>query len=367
MTVIRLKFIKAYNSKGRTYHYFRRGAVNIPLPGRPGSAEFNEAYAMALDANGATKIGAGRNVHGSISALIGLYGETSHFLGLAPRTRQQQLMILNRFRAEHGTRPVSRIERKHMTALLAKLKPCVAVNWAKALKPLFAYGVEIEWLKVNPLKDIKLHYKGGDGFTPWTEVEIAAFRARHALGSMPRLGLELLLGTCMRSVDVIALGPANIWNGKLTLRTKKTGAVLTLPVLPELKAAIDAMPTSGGATFLINSLGRPFKQRDWNVQFARWVAEAGIDPQFRPHGLRHAGLTRLANAGASPHQIQAWSGQDVADFFRALFSLEFWERLDTLDVAVRQWCAWNVRRANGSGMLADGTQPNNSRHLSAEA
>jgi integrase len=39
-----------------------------------------------------------------------------------------------------------------------------------------------------------------------------------------------------------------------------------------------------------------------------WVAEAGIDPQFRPHGLRHAGLTRLANAGASPHQIQAWSG-----------------------------------------------------------
>jgi integrase len=99
-----------------------------------------------------------------------------------------------------------------------------------------------------------------------------------------------------------------IWNGKLTRRTKKTGAVLTLPILAELRAALDAMPANDGSTFLVNSLGRPFKQRDWNVQFGRWVAEAGLDPQFRPHGLRHAGLTRLANAGCSPHQIQAWSG-----------------------------------------------------------
>jgi integrase len=305
---IKFRYVKAYNSKGKTYYYFRRGSVSIPLPGPPGSADFNAAYALALTANAPGKIGAGRNTHGSVAALIGLYGETAHFLGLAPRTRQQHWGILQRFRAKFGNLPSARLERKNMIDLLAKLKPCVAVNWTKALKPMFTFATEIEWLKVNPLRDLKLRYKSGDGFTPWSEVEVEPFRARHPLGSMARLGLELLLGTCMRSIDIIALGPANIWNGKLTRKTQKTGAVLTLPILPELKAALDAMPPAQGATFLTNSLGRPFKQRDWNVQFARWVAEAGLDPQFRPHGLRHAGLTRLANAGASPHQIQAWSG-----------------------------------------------------------
>jgi integrase len=303
MTAIRLKFIKTYNSKGTTYYYFRRGGVSIPLPGPPGSAEFNAAYADALAANGPSRIGASRNAHGSVAALIGLYGETAHFQGLAPRTRQTQWMVLNRFRAEHGTRLVAQIERKHMAALLAKLKPGVALGFVKALRPLFAYGVDIGWLKTSPFKDYTFRYRGGDGFTPWTDIEIEAFRRTHPLGTMARLGLELLLGTCMRSIDVIELGPANIWNGKLVRRTQKTGATLTLPILPELRAALDAMNASAECpTFLVNSRGKPFKQRDWNFQFAKWVAAAGLSPHFSPHGLRHTGLTR------SPHQIQAWSG-----------------------------------------------------------
>jgi len=30
-------------------HYFRRHGLRVPLPGLPGSTEFNEAYAQALD------------------------------------------------------------------------------------------------------------------------------------------------------------------------------------------------------------------------------------------------------------------------------------------------------------------------------
>jgi integrase len=308
MAIVRIKYVKTYNSRGRRYFYFRRRGINIPLPGPPGSAEFNEAYAMALDAQGQSRVGAHCNAHGSVAALIGLYGETTHFNSLAARTRAQNWVILGHFRDEHGHKPVARLERRHMLAVLAKLKPSIQRNWTKALKPMFEYGVEIGWIKTNPLRDIKIRYKSGDGFTPWTSIEIEAFRDRHPLGTMARLAFELLLGTCMRSSDVIKLGPQNIWAGKLTRKTKKTGAVLTLPILPELKAALDAMPATDALTFLVNKHGQPYKQRDWNYAFAAWVAAAGLAPVFRPHGLRHTGLTRLANCGASPHVIQAWSG-----------------------------------------------------------
>jgi hypothetical protein len=208
---IKLKYVKAYNSKGRIYFYFRRRGTNIPLPGPFLSSAFQEAYAMALDAHGGPdRVGAGRNAHGSVAALIGLYGETAHFKsGLAPLTRQQHWRILQRFKNDYGTKPVHLIEKKHIIAVLAKLTPAVQVTWVKVLKPMFQYGTEIEWLKQNPLKDVRVKYKGGE-YTAWTEAEIGMFRGRHPLGTMPRLALELLLGTCMRGSDVVALGPANI-------------------------------------------------------------------------------------------------------------------------------------------------------------
>jgi integrase len=313
---IRFKYVKAYNSKGRTYYYFRRGSVSIRLDGPPGSSQFNESYAMALDANGGpSKVGAGRNLHGSVSALIGLYGETHHFKdSISPQTRAQRWQILQRFRNEFGTLPVARIERKHMMLMLAKLTPAVQKNWVKALRPMFAYAVEIEWLKQNPLRDVKVKHKGGE-FTPWTEAEVAIYRAHHPLGTMARLAIELLIGTMMRSSDVVTLGPGNVLTGKLVRRTKKTGALLALPILPELRAALDAMPASDegsraepAPTFLTNSLGKPFAMPNWHYTFGRWVSEAGLPDQFRAHGLRKLGCTRLANAGASPHVIAAWSG-----------------------------------------------------------
>jgi integrase len=264
---------------------------------------------MALDAHGPARVGASRNAHGSIAALIGTYAETHYFKNsLSPRTRQKHWQILQRFKNEFGPKPVGRIERKHMVAVLAKLTPATQTVWVKALKPLFAYAVEIEWLKQNPLKDVRIKYKGGE-LTAWTETEIEIFRACHPLGTMARLALELLLGTCMRGGDVVALGPSNIWNGKLVRRTQKTGALLTLPVLPELSAALDAMPPVAGATtFLTNQLGRAFSMVSWHENFAGWVTAAGLPKQFRAHGLRKAGMTRLANFGATPHIIAAWSG-----------------------------------------------------------
>jgi integrase len=310
MALIKLEYVQTILSRGHRYYYFRRNGVRTRLPGLPGSTEFNEAYASALAGSGPARIGAERNPHGSLAALIGLYAETGHFQALAPRTRQQRFAILQRIRAEFGTKPVAMLQRKHVIALLANRSPFVQRHWIKALKPAMEFAVEIEWIKENPLRDIKVKLPRSDGFTPWTAAEIEAYRRRHPLGSMARLALELAFGTVMRGGDLIQIGPANVWNGKLVRRTAKTGALLTLPILPELREALDAMPPAppGATTFLTNSRGKPFRTASWCATFAAWATEAGLPAEYRAHGLRKAGLVRLAQSGASAHILQSWSG-----------------------------------------------------------
>ena len=71
MTRIKLKFVQAFSKQGIRYYYFRKpGCARIRLPGLPGSAEFNDAYAAALATSAPqTTIGAERNAPGTVAAL----------------------------------------------------------------------------------------------------------------------------------------------------------------------------------------------------------------------------------------------------------------------------------------------------------
>jgi hypothetical protein len=125
---------------------------------------------------------------------------------------------------------------------------------------------------------------------------------------MPRLAIELLFNTVARSGDAIRFEPQSIWNGRLVYETQKTNEPLSVPVLPKLQEAIDAMPAKLGKTFLTNPSGGPFKRTHWHRLFAKWVTEAGLPARFRSHGLRMAGLNRFAEHGATESELRAWSG-----------------------------------------------------------
>ena len=53
--------------------------------------------------------------------------------------------------------------------------------------------------------------------------------------------------------------------------------------------------------------GRPYSGNDFTMRMRRWCDEAGL-PECSPHGLRKAAARRLAEAGASVHQIMAITG-----------------------------------------------------------
>ena len=152
--------------------------------------------------------------------------------------------------------------------------------------------------------------------------QIEPYRDRHQLGTMARLALELALNIAARRHDVRLIGRQHLKNGCLSWRpsktSKTTAKVLTVRVLPELQAALDAMPRSDALTFLLTEYGRPFKSAAaFGNKFADWCEQAGLKPilskdgkvrSYRIHGLRKAACVQLAEAGCTAMEIMAVSG-----------------------------------------------------------
>jgi integrase len=88
----------------------------------------------------------------------------------------------------------------------------------------------------------------------------------------------------------------------------KTGARQAIPIHPQLRAALDAMPARN-MTFLVTQTGAPFASGKVFYNWFTGRARAdGVSAGLGPHGLRKAATRRLAEAGCTPHQIQAITG-----------------------------------------------------------
>jgi site-specific recombinase XerD len=85
-------------------------------------------------------------------------------------------------------------------------RPEAANSLIKALRQLFAFGIEYKHTDKNPAKDVKLRKGNPDGFHSRTEEEIARFEAYHPIGSKARLAFALLVNTGQRRCDVVRFG-----------------------------------------------------------------------------------------------------------------------------------------------------------------
>src|SRR6516162_8494697 len=190
---LRLKFIQAWvDQDGRAHHYFRRaGYPRVPLPGLPGSLEFMSAYQAALD-SAMTPIGADkRSKPGSVSAAIASYYASQSFRSLAASSQIVRKAVLEAFRRDHGDLQIAAMPRKFIAALLDAMTPTTARNWFKAIRALTDHCIKVGMLKDDPTLGIRPRPIKGDGFHTWTEDEIAAFEAKHAIGTRERLALAL--------------------------------------------------------------------------------------------------------------------------------------------------------------------------------
>jgi len=136
------------------------------------------------------------------------------------------------------------------------------------------------------------------GFYTWSEEDIAAFEARHPIGSQARLA------------DVIHMGRQHVRGGLIHIRQRKTGTTLAIPAHPDLRAALDATPAEH-LTFLTTRDGRRFTPISFTHWFKHKCREAGLPARASVHGLRKAACRRLAELGCSASVIAAISGHST--------------------------------------------------------
>ena len=82
----------------------------------------------------------------------------------------------------------------------------------------------------------------------------------------------------------------------------------------------DGTARSGHLTFLVTEYGRPFSVAGFGNKFRQWCDEAKL-PHCSAHGLRKATAARLAERGATTHEIMAITGhqslEEVERYTRA--------------------------------------------------
>ena len=227
--------------------------------------------------------------------------------------------LRDKIATEDGKVPMQDVGKEVDGVVLGKAP--MANGTVAILRVVFNWAVEVEQvLDRNPCLGVKaFSYDKGTNYV-WTDEDMLRFEKFFPLGTRERLAYALLLYTGQRSNDVKRMGRQHITpkdgiDWLVTPRQRKTGKEAGVPVMPVLAEAIAASKT-GDLTFIVGDDGAPLKD------FGRWFRDAcdkaGV-PECTPHGLRHAGATRLASRGARAStliKIYGWSIQQAENYIK---------------------------------------------------
>lgn len=301
---------------GKVAWYFWPGhGPRVRIPGEYGSSDFMDAYRAAMSGAPQAPQKRGNDSPETLGWLIARYRDSSAWTALSEATRRQRENIFKHVIDSAGTFPFADIDRAAIVKGREKRKdtPSAAKNWLTAMRGLFQWAVDVNLVESDPTAGVaRPPAPKNGGFHQWSEDEIEAFEARWPIGTRERLALAVLLYTGLRRGDAARLGKQHIRNGVIMMRTEKTGTQITIPVLQELQQIIDASPT-GDLALIARHDGCPMVKEGFGNWFKDACKAAGVPGSA--HGLRKAGATRCADAGATIHELNSifgWSGTKMA-------------------------------------------------------
>jgi integrase len=293
---------------GKLVFYFRKNAgKRMRLPDTFPSEEFTHAYQACLVATADRKWVPPVSREGSLNWLVEKWRQSSDWQQTSAATKRQRENILTPILARNGELPFAKLNAGHIrTGKEERSKtPFAANNFLKTMRALFRWAKEFGLVDKNPAAEVKFMSSKTDGFEPWTAEEVAQFRSRHPLGTRPRIAFEVIVNTGLRRGDAVRLGRQHIKDGWITMRMEKTDTELAIPMLHELREAIEKGPV-GDLAIICSSEGRPYSKESFGNLFRDWCREAGIEKSA--HGLRKLAASQAAEAGATEEELQAWFG-----------------------------------------------------------
>ncbi|WP_282170672.1 site-specific integrase [Ruegeria atlantica] len=340
-----------FDRHGKRRWRFRKNGFSAELGSDYGSEEFVRRYEDAL--NGYKSLGrikSERTTPYSVSHLISLWYRSPEFLDLEQSTQSVYRGIVEKFREDHGSKPVQRMQRRHVQALLADKAetPSAANNLRKRIIQLMDFAIALDWRADNPARATKPFRVGGEGFHTWDEDEIAQYFSVHKPGTLAHSAVTIMLYTGAARVDVVKLGHQNIREGRIEYQRQKTrrsnGVLVSIPIHPDLAEVLDRLPKD--RPFLATRTGTMRKPASFGNLMQKWTQEAQL-PNCSAHGLRKAFARRLAEVRSTTHEIASVTGHKSLALVQRY--TEAADRGEMADSAIEKL----ITRPNGEKSLAN--------------
>lgn len=295
------------NRHGVWVTYYRIGkGPRTRMPDDPESKEFKAKY-RAILAGEASDVSVKPAATKSLRWLVERYKESATWQQLSDATRYQRDKIFIGAINAAGNNDFREIDGKTMQRSMDKRAgtPAQANSFLKAMRGLFQWAVKNEHVTANPCDGVERVKDKTDGFPSWTTDDVILFRQHHDIGTKPRLAMEFMLLTGLRRGDMAKVGRQHIRDGVLTLRTAKTGAVVTIALPEYLLKIIEATPIIR-MHLIARENGSPYTVESFGNAFREWCDDAGVTKSA--HGLRKLSATLAAEGGAAAHELMAQYG-----------------------------------------------------------
>lgn len=266
-------------------------------------------------------------VPGSLAALDELFQTDQAFRGTRDRTQRDYLYGIKPALAWAADEQVAHLTRRAIKAWyrdqLATRGVANARNAMAALRRLLSFGLDEGWISEHPALKLRVKAPASRGRT-WAQEEREGFCRAAVAKGRPSMALAVEIGRCLgqrptdlRKLPWTAYDPAvvtrdrvgrTILIGAVQLRQEKTGRLVWVPCLPELKAALDGAPRLSTQMVVSENTGRPYQESDFQHTFAEIRAYAGLPADLQYRDLRRTFLTDLGRAGCTDDQLRSVSG-----------------------------------------------------------
>jgi integrase len=270
-----------------------------------------------------------RASRGTLGWLVRLYLQSAEFQALRPATRRQRVAMLEKLAGEKGTVDLEDVDAAAIQASVEarRATPHAANVWLTTVSNVFAWamgerlpdpltGETKPILGANPCEGVKRLTvpRSADpdeekGHPTWTDDDLARFEAAYAEGTRERRTYAVLLYTGLRIGDAARLGRQHVQrDGTIKIRTEKTGADVSIGVVPPLSRALAAGPhgSPDALNFLTMASGAAWDKNYLGWWFGERCRAIGLDRSA--HGLRKASARLYAERGASVLQLMALFG-----------------------------------------------------------
>jgi site-specific recombinase XerC len=275
-------------------------------------------------------------VPGSLRWYWTLYKQSDRWLGnlaiaedgLAESTRNARTGLIESLVRESGDRSFAALTRRVLREELKARTPVQAGNLLSALRHMIGWMIEEE--HIEPDDDPTIGVKSGKakasresgGWVPWTEEDMAKYRARWPLGTEARLMFDILHYTHLRLGDASRFGSAHLQQTLKTMMVKvateksKGHTTATVPVHRDFAVSLAAARNAGilgtGEVFtgkLVKGEIVPMNKKAWAAKFKKFARLAGVnEPKKNCHGVRKARAEVAAYSECTEAQMMAMFG-----------------------------------------------------------